>query len=69
MIPYVEDFQVIPKDIDGNIVFPVCTSCSNLENTKGGQSESKKKYEKGTYCRNLFNCKIAKRSLSLKQED
>tara|TARA_B100000242_G_C43044464_1_gene487407 strand:- start:1558 stop:2445 length:888 start_codon:yes stop_codon:yes gene_type:complete len=46
LIPYVEDFQVIPKDIDGNVVFPVCTSCSNLENTKGGQSESKKNMKK-----------------------
>ena len=46
LIPYVEDFQVIPKDIDGNVVFPVCTSCSNFENTKGGQSESKKNMKK-----------------------
>ena len=27
-------------------MFPVCTSCSNLENTKGGQSESKKNMKK-----------------------
>jgi prepilin-type N-terminal cleavage/methylation domain-containing protein len=46
LIPYVEDFQVIPKDIEGNVVFPVCTSCSNFENTKGGQSESKKNMKK-----------------------
>ena len=41
LIPYVEDFQVIPKDIEGNIVFPVCTSCSSLENSNGGQVKSK----------------------------
>ena len=46
LIPYVEDFQVIPKDMDGNVVFPVCTSCSNLENSNGGQSESKKNMKK-----------------------
>ena len=23
LVPFVEDFQVIPKDIEGNIVFPV----------------------------------------------
>ena len=28
------------KDIDGNVVFPVCTSCSNLENASGGQTKS-----------------------------
>ena len=46
LIPYVEDFQVIPKDVEGNVVFPVCTACSNFENTKGGQSESKKNMKK-----------------------
>ncbi len=40
LVPYVEDLQIIPKDIDGNVVFPVCTSCSNLENASGGQTKS-----------------------------
>ena len=40
LVPYVEDFQIIPKDKDGNVVFPVCTSCSNLENASGGQNKS-----------------------------
>ena len=40
LVPYVEDFQIIPKDKDGNVIFPACTSCSNLENASGGQSKS-----------------------------
>ena len=46
LVPFVEDFQVIPKDIEGNVVFPVCTSCSSYENTKGGQTESRKNMKK-----------------------
>ena len=40
LVPYVEDFQVIPKDNEGKVVFPVCTSCSNYEHSQGGQSKS-----------------------------
>ena len=46
LVPFVEDFQVIPKDIEGNIVFPVCTSCSSLENSNGGQVKSKENMRK-----------------------
>ena len=34
LVPYIEDLQIIPKDKEGNIVFPVCTSCSNYENSR-----------------------------------
>jgi prepilin-type N-terminal cleavage/methylation domain-containing protein len=46
LAPYVEDFQVIPKDKEGNVVFPVCTSCSNYENSQGGQTKSKENMKK-----------------------
>ena len=46
LVPYIEDLQLIPKDKDGNIVFPVCTSCSNYENSQGGQTKSKENMKK-----------------------
>ena len=46
LVPYIEDLQIIPKDKDGNIVFPVCTSCSTYENSQGGQSKSKQNMKK-----------------------
>ena len=46
LVPYVEDFQVIPKDVEGNVVFPVCTACSSFENSKGGIAQSKKNMKK-----------------------
>ena len=32
--------SISKKDKDGNVVFPVCTSCSSYENSKGGQIKS-----------------------------
>jgi type II secretory pathway pseudopilin PulG len=46
LVPYIEDLQIIPKDKDGNVVFPVCTSCSNYENSQGGQTKSKENMKK-----------------------
>ena len=46
LVPYLEDFQIIPKDKDGNVLFPVCTSCSNYENSFGGQTKSKENMKK-----------------------
>jgi hypothetical protein len=46
LVPYLEDFQIIPKDKDGNVLFPVCTSCSNYENSYGGQVKSKENMKK-----------------------
>ena len=35
-IPYVEDFQIILKDKDGNILVPVCSSmCGSVEDSQG----------------------------------
>ena len=35
-IPYVEDFQVILKDKDGNVIVPVCSSgCGSVESSQG----------------------------------
>ena len=31
---------------DGNVLFPVCTSCSNYENSYGGQVKSKENMKK-----------------------
>ena len=45
-VPYVEDFQVIAKDIKGEILFPVCIGCSNYENSKGGAAKSKENMKK-----------------------
>ena len=38
--PYVEDLQLIPKDKDGNVLYPVCTSCSNAESSNNGANKS-----------------------------
>ena len=35
MVPYIEDFQVILKDKDGNILVPVCYYCRSLEQSQG----------------------------------
>ena len=35
LVPYIEDFQVILKDKDGNILTPVCYYCGNLETSQG----------------------------------
>ena len=38
-VPYVEDFQVILKDKDGNILVPVCSSCARLEQSQGANDK------------------------------
>ncbi len=35
LVSYIEDFQVILKDKDGNILTPVCYYCGNLERSQG----------------------------------
>ncbi len=35
LVPYVEDFQVVLKDIDGKILMPVCSWCASVEQSQG----------------------------------
>tara|TARA_B100001079_G_scaffold234004_1_gene215080 strand:+ start:284 stop:1165 length:882 start_codon:yes stop_codon:yes gene_type:complete len=39
-VPYVEDFQVILKDINGDILVPVCNSCAALEQSQGSNNKA-----------------------------
>ncbi len=38
-VPFVEDFQIILKDINGNILVPVCSSCGALEQSQGANDK------------------------------
>ena len=37
LIPYVEDFQVVLKKDDGEILMPVCASCGSIEASQGSR--------------------------------
>ena len=38
LVPYVEDFQVVLKDVDGNVLMPVCDTCGAVERSQGSQA-------------------------------
>ena len=66
LVPYIEDFQVILKDKDGDILVPVCYYCRSLEQSQGAQNKVGNRnlescqHVRSAYCRDISNNKISK---------